>query len=240
MKLLLATMALLLPGLAQGAADSPVRAALEQAARRALPDSVVEIELHGLSTRGKVELPEGAELRVRVAGDEDWLGRISAEIDVSVSGELLGTLTALAEVAAYIEVPVTRGGVSRGAVLSPSDIALAKRDAGTLPRGVLLDPAALVGRTLKRDLELNQLLRESDLEERLDARRNQPVMLVLSSGSLRVTAPGLLKRDARLGDLVEVVSIATKTTVYGLLIAPDTVELVGASSLASSAQWRTQ
>ena len=240
MKFLAATMALLLPGLAQARADSSVRTALEQAARRALPDSVVEIELHGLSTRGSIEVPEGAELRVRVGGDEDWLGRVAAEVDVSLGGEPLGTITALAEIAAYVQVPVTRGVLSRGSALGPSDLAVARRDVGTLPRGAILDPAVLLGRELKRDLGLNQLVRESDLEERLDALRNQPVMLVLASGSLRVTAQGILKRDARLGDLVEVLALSTKTTVYGLLTAPGTVELVGAMSVASSAIRRTQ
>ncbi len=234
MKQLALALTLLLPSLASAGEGDAVRAAMEAAARRALPASVVEIELHGLSTRGRVEVPEGAELRVRTDGDEDWLGKVAADIDVIVDGSSVGTLTAVAEVAAYVEVPVTQGVVNRGDVLRPADVGFARRDVASLPHGVITDLRVLVGRQLKRDLGLNQLLRDSDLEDRMDARRNQPVMLVIASGSLRVTAPGMLQRDARLGDLVEVLALDTKTTVYGLLTAPDTGELVGATPVASA------
>ncbi len=234
MRFLAATMALLLPGLAHAGGDDAVRAAMEAAARRALPDSVVSLELHGLSTRGNVDVPEGAVLRVRADGDEDWLGRVAAEIDVSVDGRSVGTLTALAEIAAYVEVPVTQGIINRGDVVRPGDLGLAQRDVASLPRGVLMSDDQLIGRQVKRDLGLNQFLRESDLEERMDARRNQPVMLVIASGSLRVTAPGLLKRDAQVGDLVEALALDSKTTVYGVLTSPETVELVGALPMAAT------
>jgi flagellar basal body P-ring formation protein FlgA len=240
MKLLAAMMALLLPAAAHAGGDAAVRSALETAARRALPDTVVEIEVHTVSARGKVDVPDGAELRVRVSGDEDWLGRIAAEVDVSLRGDRLGTLTVTAEVAAYVEVPVTRATVSRGTPLGPTDIAHVRRDVASLPRGTVLDSRALTGRLLKRDLGLNQLLRESDLEERLDARRNQPVTLMLSRGSLRVTAPGVLRRDARIGDLVEVLSVSTQTTVHGILTGPSTVELMGALPMASSDSGRNR
>lgn len=232
MKFLVATMALLLPALAHAGVEASVRSAVETEARRALPDSVVEVAVHSISTRGTVEVPADAELRVRVAGDEDWLGRIAGEIDVILDGRTLGTLTLTAEVAAYVEVPVSRGMVSRGATIARSDLALAKRDVSTLPRGVLLDADAVVGRVAKRDLSLNQLLRESDLDEHLDARRNQAVILVIARGSMRITAPGILRRDARIGDLVEVLSLGTKTTVHGVLTGPETVAVAGALPVA--------
>lgn len=224
MKLLLLLVAF--PTLAFGAGDAAVRDALRIEARRALPATVVEVDVVGVSVRGRFEVPAGAELRVRADGDEDWLGRVSAEVTVYADGRELGVLTATAEVLAYVEVPVTNGLIGRGRSVAASDLSLVRRDVSSLPRGVITDPLRIAGRALKRDVGLNQLLRESDLEDSVDARRNQPVQLVVASNGLLITAPGLLKRDARIGEVVEVTNLATKATVYGVLTGPERVDLV--------------
>ncbi len=233
MKLLLLLL-VLLPGLAFGSPESAVRDALQVEARRALPDTVVEVAVVGVSLRGRIEVPEGAELRVRADGDEDWLGRVSAEVTVYSRGRELGVISAVAEVLAYIEVPVTNGLIGRGQPVGPGDLSFVRRDVSSLPRGVLTDPLRIVGRSLKRDVGLNQLLRESDLDVAVDAHRNQPVQLVVSHEGLLITAPGLLKRDARIGEVVEVTNLATKATVYGVLTGPERVELVTSFGVTAS------
>jgi len=68
-----------------GAADavpldhSVVVAAVHKAATRNLPDTVVALEVYGVSFRGSVDVPEGAavSVRVRADGDEDWIGRFN-------------------------------------------------------------------------------------------------------------------------------------------------------------------
>ena len=204
-----------------------VQDAIVAQARRALPDTVVEVEVHGLYLRGSVDVPEGSvpSVRVRAAGDEDWIGRIGVDVEVSAEGRLLKTLTATAEVAAYIEVAVLRNPVARGERIERGDVSVTRRDVADFPGGIITWTEALVGRTPKRDLSLGSMVRHADLEQQADAQRNQPVTLLIRSGSLRVTSPGVLRKDAQVGDLVEVVSTATNETVYGVLISDDVVEI---------------
>jgi flagella basal body P-ring formation protein FlgA len=204
-----------------------VRAAIAEQARRALPDTVVEVEVHSLYLRGRVELPAGAQpaVRVRAAGDEDWIGKIGVQVDVTDAGRPIKTLRATAEIAAYIEVAVLRNPVARGQRIQPSDLSITRRDVAGFPGGIITAVAALVGRVPRRDLPLGSLVREGDLEAYADAQRNQPVMLLISSGGLRVTAPGILRADARIGDLVEAVATGTQETVYGILISEGVVQL---------------
>jgi flagella basal body P-ring formation protein FlgA len=212
-----------------------VREAIVEMARASLPDTVVSVSVRGVQVRGNVEIPKGArvEVLIHADGDEDWIGRLSAEAEILADGRLVRTVRILATVVAQVKVAVLRNPVSRGQRIAASDIGEALREADRLPSGVVMNPEALVGRTAKRDLGLNRLVTEGELLEHTDALRNHPVTLVVRTGNLLITSPGLLRKDARIGDLVEVLSTATRGIVYGVLINPDVVEVPTTSRAAS-------
>ncbi len=207
--------------------------AVKKAAVRNLPRTVVAVEVHDLYLRGKVDVPDGAtvSVRIRADGDEDWIGRFAATALVRVAGKKLVAIPLTAEVAAYIEVPVLQAAVSRGSVLRATDVGVVQREAGTLPRGVVRDARRLIGRTAKRDLGMNKVIRQGDLEKAIDARRNRAVTLVLSRGALTIAAPAILRHDAMVGDLVQVLATGTRTLLYGILVSPDLVRLPGVPTL---------
>lgn len=216
------------PALAGQGLHLQAHQALQAAARDKLPPSVVDVSVRKLVLRGDTDLPEG-EVRLAVSADasEDWIGRVSATIDVSVDGQWLRELTASLQVEALVEVPVVLSPVQRGQVIRDGQVALARRDLATLPRGTARSLGQVLGRTVRRDLEINQLLRDSDLDAAVDARRGQQVTLVVRSGDLEVRAPGVLRQDARVGDRVDVTSTQTRRVVQGLLVSRDRVELPG-------------
>jgi flagella basal body P-ring formation protein FlgA len=223
----IALLLLALPIVADAAplTEAVIRPTLESAARRALPDSVVEVEIVAVSLRGNVDAPADATFRLRTRGDEDWVGTVPADLDVWSSGAVVGTVPLVLEVVPWVEVPVLRQGVPRGERLHADRIGRARRPLDGLSAGVVLDPARVVGRVAKRDLGLNQPLKDADLEERVDAMRNQPVRIVVARNGLRLTSPGLLREDARIGEAVSVWNEGTKVEQKGVLTAPDTVQL---------------
>lgn len=232
----LLALALAVPAAAAPLGTDLVRDAMLEAARASLPDTVVSVDVHGVQVRGNVEIPSKADVEVliRAEGDEDWIGRVSAEAEIFVNGSTVRTVRVLGTITAHVEVAVLRNPVPRGATISPSDVALARRDASSLPKGLVMQPGSLIGRTTKRDLGLNQLVTEGDLLEHTDALRNRPVTLVVRSGALTVASPGVLRKDGRIGELVEVLATSTNSTVYGILISPDVVEVPTISNATSS------
>ena len=234
--LLLSALALLLAATAGAASldKALVQEAVESAARRNLPDTVVEVEVHSVFVRSTVDVPTGAavSLRVRADGDEDWLGQASLQGIVTVNGERLDPIRITADIVAFVEVPVVREPVARGERVRDDHLSMVRREADNLPNGTLRRIASIVGREAKRDLGLNQLVRSTDLDSPVDAERNRPVTLVVGSGALRVTAAGVLKQDGRLGDLVPVWSPSTKSVVHGILRSSDVVEVPLASATA--------
>ena len=224
---------LAMPAVAADLDPALVAEAIRAEARRNLPDTVVDVEVYDVTLRGSLELAEGASLRVRGGGDEDWVGRVSVEL---VSGGRSVRVTA--EVAAFVEVPVLRRQVARGEPLSSTDVSMARRNASDLPTGLIMSADGLVGRVPKRDLGLNRTVKEEDLEDRADSRRNHPVTLLVRSNGLRITAPDVLRRDGRVGDLVEVMFTGSGKVVRGVLITPDLVEIptVDASAIPTAAR----
>ncbi len=218
---------LLAPTLVQAAPVSvaALRPAMEEAVRRALPDSVQEVEVVTLSVRGTLEAPAQATFRIRARGDEDWLGSVAAEVDVYAEGALLGSVSVVAEVIAWVTVPVLRQGVSRGERITQDRVATARRQLDGLPPGVLLDAPRIVGRVAKRDLGLNQLVKEADLEIAVAAARNSMVTILVHRGGLRLISSGVLREDAQIGETVAVWNEGTKVEQRGVLVAPDTVML---------------
>jgi flagella basal body P-ring formation protein FlgA len=206
-----------------------VREAILERARASLPDTVVSVSVRGVQVRGNIDIPSGVvpEIMIHAEGDEDWVGRLSADAEVIAAGKSVRTVRVLATVVAQVEVAVLRTPISRGQRIARSDVGIGLREADQLPAGVVMNPEALIGRVAKRDLGLNRLVSEGELLERTDAMRNHPVTLV-------VTSPGVLRKDARIGDLVEVLSTATRGVVYGVLINPDVVEVPTTSRVTSS------
>lgn len=213
-----------------------LRASVEEAARRNLPDTVVAVEAHSIFVRSAVDLPAGADvqLRVRGDGDEDWLGQATLEGILTVNGDRRDPIRISADIVAWVEVPVVREPVARGERVRSDHLAMARREADTLPNGTLRHLVGIVGRAAKRDLGLNQLVRSTDLDTAVDAERNRPVTVVVSSGALRVTVAGVLKQDARLGELVAVWTPSTSSVVHGILRSADVVEIPLASDSATN------
>jgi flagella basal body P-ring formation protein FlgA len=202
-----------------------VRVAIAAEARRSLPDTVVEVAVDDLFLRGSVDVAADPFLRVRADASEDWVGTVAVDVVVPVAGGESRSIRATCTVTPYVEMPVLRRAVAHGTAISAADLATSRRPADSLPAGVLLDASSIVGRVPSRDLSLNQLVREADLEDRVDARRGDSVTLVLRRGALRVSGSGTLRNDARIGDSVLVLAAAGREPLPGVLVSPDTVEL---------------
>jgi len=218
--------------LASAAQAAPLDAALlhgavTQAARANLPDTVSKIEVYSVLLRATPDIPEGADVSVRVRADgaDDWIGHTNLDVMLTVNGAPLDPLRGSAEIIALVQVPVLREPLHRGERVSGGHLGSVLREADQLPGGLLRHAEDIVGRVARRDLGLNQLVRSADLTAVVHAQRNRPVTMLVGSGSLRVTASGVLREDASIGELVAVWVPSTNSVRHGILLTPDTVEV---------------
>ncbi|MCK6529532.1 flagellar basal body P-ring formation chaperone FlgA [Myxococcota bacterium] len=230
MRLALAGLAacLALPGEAAAASLAPeaVREGLVAWLEELIPPGAGRVTVTGLSLGAPVEVPDGPlDLRPRAEATRSLLGRVSLPVDVWVAGRRARTLNVTFHADLVRPVPVLAARVAAGAEIRAADVALGERPLSSLGRDAVLDAAELVGRTARRDLGPGQAVGRTDLVEVVDGRRGDAVTLRLESPGLRISASGILVHDARIGETVRVVCVATRRELRGTLRDRSTVEV---------------
>lgn len=122
----------------------------------------------------------------------------------------------------------TATALTAGQTLQPGDLIVLTGDIGSLPAGVLSDPALAVGKTLKYSLTSGQALRHDQLSAPLVIQQGQSVKLIFIGPGFTATNEGRAVNQAVEGQLVQV-RTQSGTTVSGIAQANGSV-LVGNSS----------
>ena len=143
---------------------------------------------------------------------------------MSSGGAVLGTVPTSVELIGFVDVPVLRRSAGKGTRLGADHVSSLTRPLDSIPSGAVSTRSGLLGRTVKRDMRLGTMVREADLETRVDARRGRPITVRLSTGSLRIETRGVLAEDGGVGSWVGVVT-AAGAELRGLLVAPGVVEI---------------
>ena len=134
------------------------------------------------------------------------------------------------DLARKVAVTVTRRALPAGAVLTDADITVEDRP---VTGALALDVQALVGLRIRKDLAAGAVLTESDVELGPPLARGAPVIVVIRTGTLAVSAPGRLEAAARVGDLVRVRVDATRRILSGRLTGAGTVTVSNSTQLGA-------
>lgn len=129
-----------------------------------------------------------------------------------------------------VEIAVTGNYVTTarpilaGQVIQPGDLHVASGDVSSLPTGIIADPAAAVGKTLRNSLGAGQLLRSDQLVSPIVIRQGQTVRVVSKGSGFAVTAEGKAINNAAEGQVAQV-RMASGQTVSGVARSDGSVEI---------------
>lgn len=143
------------------------------------------------------------------------VGRVPVTVALSVDGRVVRRGIVNAKVRVEVPVVVTTRPVRRGEILELADLALEPRDVSELPEGWLDDPSALVGLRARRSVMPGVLWRESWAQVPPRVRRGELVPLQLQHGSLVIQGRGVVRKDARVGEMVGVVNPDSRRELMG-------------------------
>ena len=172
----------------------------------------------------RLDLPPGAKARVVFRGIPK-LGANAALIEFSAEGKLLATVRAVGYLEAEIPVVVLRRPLPRHAILHRKDLAIEKRPASRLPRDVLTEIEAAVGKRLRLGLRAGQVLREYALEEPPVVKRGSLVKIVARGEAFTVSALGKARQEGRPGEIIKVRNLNSKREIFARVVGPETVEV---------------
>src|SRR5574343_1094769 len=111
-----------------------------------------------------------------------------------------------------------------GQVITTSDIVVVTGDLTTLPTGIIGDPQAVIGKTLRNSLAAGQPLRSDQLLAPLVIRQGQTVRVISAGPGFAVSAEGKALNNAAEGQVAQI-RMNSGQTVSGIAKADGSVEI---------------
>lgn len=143
---------------------------------------------------------------VRCLGPNVW--SVLVPVQISITGNYITT---------------TRPLVA-GQPITAADIALATGDLSNLPTGVIADPQAAIGKTLRNSIGTGQPLRGDQLLAPLVIRQGQTVRVISAGPGFAVSSEGKALNNAAEGQLAQI-RMNSGQTVSGIAKADGSVEI---------------
>ena len=215
----MATLALvaLLAASASGVAGAPaLHDALVAYAEARSPETPAAIEIPPLAD---FEVPGVARERIEYVlsshPQAKRVGRVPVTVEVRVDGRARRRGVVNVHVRIDVPVVVALGPVRRGETIEASDLTVEPRDVSRLPEGWVDDPAALIGQRATRRVMPGTLWRTDWAQQPPRVRRGELVPLQLRHGPLVIQGRGVVRKDARVGEMVSVVNPDSRRELMG-------------------------
>ena len=171
-------------------------------------------------------LPKGhLTLNYKLPGQKKRVGRVPFMGFVKLDGVIKKRLRLYADVKVAYDVFRSVRSLKRGHVIQPQDVELVRVESDKVIRNIISDESDLIGHRLIRNLDqgesfLNHMVRRIPLVKTGDR-----ILIVAQKGSLRVTAPGVVKENGFKNDTVKVENIHTRKIILGTVIDSQTVQI---------------
>ncbi|MFY8105362.1 MAG: flagellar basal body P-ring formation chaperone FlgA [Elstera sp.] len=171
-------------------------------------------------------------LRVSELTFDPKLSRFIAQVGPAAGGE---TRRVAGRVIAMADVPVMTRAVGTGEVIQAGDVSIQRLRADQAGRSYVVDPDRIIGKTARRTLLAGQPVRPGDLNSTMMVQKNAPITVNVVSGPMALAMQGKALDDGALGDMVRVLNIRSNKVLSGIVSAPGTVTVQGATVTLSPA-----
>ncbi|MBN6150115.1 flagellar basal body P-ring formation protein FlgA [Xanthomonas sp. AmX2] len=136
-------------------------------------------------------------------------------VEVSCPREAGWRLFVPVKVRRFQNVLILTRGLAAGETVGAADLTSERRDAARIVGAVLTDPAAAVGKVVRRTLPAGNLLSATDLVPQRLVRRGDNVALVARRGGLEVRMAGRALADAGENERISVENLSSRRVVQG-------------------------
>lgn len=177
--------------------------------------------------KGKdIILPPGdLELNFRLPGNAMRAGRFSLSATLRVGEAVKKRIRMEARVIRSIQVVKAMRRVGRGEILTAGDVAVEIVKSNRSFRGKAARLEDVVGFEAVRNLIKGRAIRVNSLRKPPMVKKGGPVTLIVESGSMRITAPGIAREKGFKGGLVQVLNLQTQKTVFGRVVDSQTIKV---------------
>lgn len=152
-------------------------------------------------------------------------GRFTAKLQVSAAGQIAVKTVVTGRAVEMTEVPVLARQIEPGEVIRDGDIHWKRMESGRIARNVVLDTGGIVGKSPRRPIRIDQLVRAGDLRDPVMVPKNSLVTIRLRTQRMVLTAQGRALEDGASGNVIKVMNTKSNTVVNAVVAQPGTVEV---------------
>ena len=171
-------------------------------------------------------LPQGnVILDCKLPGRKRRIGRVHFLCLVKMAGVTKKRLRLYADVKVAYDVYRPIRSLKMGHIIQPGDIELTQLKSDHLLRNIISDESDIMGHKLIRNLEEGETLLAHMVKKIPMVKNGDRILIVANKGSLRVTAPGVIRQNGFKNDTVRVENLQSRKIILGTVIDSRTVQI---------------
>ena len=161
----------------------------------------------------------------KLPGRKKRIGRVHFLCLMNIDGETKKRLRLYANVRVAYDIYRPIRSLKMGHVLQPGDVELAEYKSDQLLRNIISDEADLIGHRLIRNLDEGETILAHMVKKIPLVKNGDRILIVANKGSLRVTAPGVVRQNGFKDDTVRVENLQSRKIILGTVIDSRTVQI---------------
>lgn len=173
-----------------------------------------------------IVLPVGKlEMNFSLPGRTIRIGRFPLQAKITVDRVFKKRLRLIAEISRSIPLVKTRRRINRGDILTEEDVMVEISKSNRNFRHAITRLEDVVGFEAIRNLGVGRVITVNSLRKPPLVEKGDRVTLVAEKGSIRITAPGMVREKGFKNSLIKVLNIQTKKMVFGKVVDSQTVKV---------------
>jgi flagellar basal body P-ring formation protein FlgA len=174
----------------------------------------------------QILIPQGdVTFDCKLPGRKRRIGRVHFLCLIKVAGDLKKRLRLYANVKVAYDVYRPIRSLKMGHVIQPGDVELTRLKSDHVLRNIISDEADIMGHRLIRNLEEGETILAHMIKKVPLVKNGDRILIIAHKGSLRVTAPGVVRQNGFKNDTVRVENIHSRKIILGTVLDARTVQI---------------
>ncbi len=201
-----------------------IERAVEAAIRNQMPWKNEDVTVSGIAFDETLHLPTGRlTYRIVPSRNEDYLGRTMLALHLFVDGEAMQKIWVNADVSVMADVVTVTRPLGKHQHIELADLALERRELADLSSDTVRRIEDALGNRTTRMIYPNTVLQASMIVLPPLVKRGDIVKIVANTGSMTITATGMVKQQGCKGEMVRVMNTDSNRVITARVTGPGTV-----------------
>lgn len=168
---------------------------------------------------------ENATLDCKLPGRKRRIGRVHFVCVIKASGRVIKRLGLYADIKVAYNIYRPVRSLKMGHVIQPGDVELTQLKSDQVLRNIISDDADIIGHRLIINLEEGETILAHMVQKIPLVKNGDRILIIANKGSVRVTAPGIVRQNGFKNDTVRVENIHSRKIILGTVIDSRTVQI---------------